>query len=323
MAFPTTRMRRLRRGAGVRDLVRETRLDVADLIQPLFLREGDGQPVEIPSLPGQHNHAAEAAGREAARLSASGVPAVILFGVPEHKDDVGSAAYDHGGVVQTAIRSIKAVVPEMVVITDVCLCQYTTHGHCGVLRDGDVDNDLSIELLAETALSHAVAGADIVAPSDMMDGRVGAIRAALDGDGLSGTPIMAYSAKYASAFYGPFRDAAGSAPSEGDRRGYQMDPANSREAVREVLLDLEEGADMVMVKPALPYLDVLSEVRRATLAPIAAYQVSGEYAMIKAAAAAGWLDERSAVLEALTAIKRAGADMVITYWAGDVAEWQR
>ena len=313
----------MRRGAGVRDLVRETRLDVADLIQPLFLREGDGQPVEIPSLPGQHNHAAEAVGREAARLSASGVPAVILFGVPEHKDDVGSAAYDHDGVVQTAIRSIKAVAPEMVVITDVCLCQYTTHGHCGVLRDGDVDNDLSIELLAETALSHAVAGADIVAPSDMMDGRVGAIRAALDGDGLSGTPIMAYSAKYASAFYGPFRDAAGSAPSEGDRRGYQMDPANSREAVREVCSISRREPTWSWSSLRLPYLDVLSEVRRATLAPIAAYQVSGEYAMIKAAAAAGWLDERSAVLEALTAIKRAGADMVITYWAGDVAEWQR
>ena len=307
----------------MRALVRETRLDAADLIQPLFLREGDGAPVAIPSLPGQHNHAAEAAGRAAVELSARGVPAVILFGVPDHKDDVGSSAYAHDGVVQTAIRAIKAEAPELVVITDVCLCQYTTHGHCGVLRDGEVDNDQSLELLAETALSHAVAGADIVAPSDMMDGRVGAIRAALDGDGLTSVSIMAYSAKYASAFYGPFRDAAGSAPAEGDRRGYQMDPANRREAIREVLLDLDEGADMVMVKPAMPYLDVLAEVRRATRAPIAAYQVSGEYAMIKAAAAAGWLDEPAAALESLVAIKRAGADMVITYWAGSVAEWQR
>ena len=303
--------------------MRETRLDVADLIQPVFLREGDGAPLEIPSLPGQHNHAAEGAGRAAADLSQRGVRAMILFGVPDHKDELGSSAYAHDGVVQTAIRSIKSEAPEMVVITDVCLCQYTSHGHCGVLRDGEVDNDQSLELLAETALSHAVAGADIVAPSDMMDGRVGAIRAALDGDGLSGVAIMAYSAKYASAFYGPFRDAAGSAPSDGDRRGYQMDPANGREAIREVLLDLEEGADMVMVKPAMPYLDVLSEVRRATRAPIAAYQVSGEYAMIKAAAAAGWLDERAAALEALVAIRRAGADMVISYWAGDVVEWQR
>jgi porphobilinogen synthase len=323
MAFPATRMRRLRRGAGVRSLVRETRLDVADLIQPVFLREGDGAPVAIPSLPGQHNHAAEAAGRSAAELSERGVRAMILFGVPDHKDELGSSAYAHDGVVQTAIRSIKAEAPEMVVVTDVCLCQYTSHGHCGVLRDGEVDNDQSLELLAETALSHAVAGADIVAPSDMMDGRVGAIRAALDGDGLAGVSIMAYSAKYASAFYGPFRDAAGSAPSEGDRRGYQMDPANGREAIREVLLDLDEGADMVMVKPAMPYLDVISEVRRATRAPIAAYQVSGEYAMIKAAAAAGWLDERAAALESLVAIRRAGADMVISYWAGDVVEWQR
>jgi porphobilinogen synthase len=316
-------MRRLRRGAGVRSLVRETRLDAADLIQPVFVREGGGAPVEIPSLPGQHNHAAEAAGRAAVELSERGVRAMILFGVPDHKDELGSSAYAHDGVVQTAIRSIRSEAPEMVVVTDVCLCQYTSHGHCGVLRDGEVDNDQSLELLAETALSHAVAGADIVAPSDMMDGRVGAIRAALDGDGLSGVSIMAYSAKYASAFYGPFRDAAGSAPSEGDRRGYQMDPANSREAIREVLLDLDEGADMVMVKPALPYLDVLGEVRRATRAPIAAYQVSGEYAMIKAASAAGWLDERDAALEALVAIRRAGADMVISYWAGDVVEWQR
>jgi porphobilinogen synthase len=323
MAFPATRMRRLRRSDGVRGLVRENRLDVADLIQPLFVREGSGGPVEIASLPGQHNHPAESVGAAARNLWASGVGAVILFGVPDHKDEVGSSAYDHDGVVQTAIRSIKADVPGMVVVTDVCLCQYTSHGHCGVLRDGEVDNDLSLELLAETALSHAVAGADIVAPSDMMDGRVGAIRAALDGDGLTGVGIMAYSAKFASAFYGPFRDAAGSTPSEGDRRGYQMDPANGREAIREVLLDLDEGADMVMVKPAMPYLDVLSEVRRATRAPIAAYQVSGEYAMIKAAAANGWLDEQAAALESLIAIKRAGADMVITYWAGDVARWQR
>ncbi len=307
----------------MRGLVRENRLDVAELIQPLFVREGGDAPVPIPSMPGQDNYPAELAGQAAQRFAAAGVPAMILFGVPGHKDDVGSSAYDHDGVVQTAIRAIKSEVPEMVVVTDVCLCQYTSHGHCGVIRDGEVDNDQSLELLAETALSHAVAGADIVAPSDMMDGRVGAIRTALDGDDLSHVPIMAYSAKYASAFYGPFRDAAGSSPSDGDRRGYQMDPANGREALREVMLDLDEGADMVMVKPAMPYLDVISEVRRATNVPIAAYQVSGEYAMIKAAAAAGLLDERDAALEALVAIKRAGADMVITYWAADVAAWQQ
>ena len=246
----------------MRGLVRENRLDVAELIQPLFVREGGDAPVPIPSMPGQDNYPAELAGQAAQRFAAAGVPAMILFGVPGHKDDVGSSAYDHDGVVQTAIRAIKSEVPEMVVVTDVCLCQYTSHGHCGVIRDGEVDNDQSLELLAETALSHAVAGADIVAPSDMMDGRVGAIRAALDGDDLSHVPIMAYSAKYASAFYGPFRDAAGSSPSDGDRRGYQMDPANGREALREVMLDLDEGADMVMVKPAMPYLDVISEVRR-------------------------------------------------------------
>ncbi len=307
----------------MRALVREHRLDVADLIQPLFVHEGAGGPHEIASLPGQMHHTPASAAELCRVLQAAGVAAVILFGVPDHKDELGTSAYDHDGVVQQAVRAIKAAVPDMIVITDVCLCQFTSHGHCGVIVDGDVDNDRSIELLAETALSHAVAGADVVAPSDMMDGRVGAIRALLDEDGRTDVAIMAYSAKYASAFYGPFRDAAGSAPSEGDRRGYQMDPANRREALREVLLDLDEGADMVMVKPALPYLDVLSDVRAATTVPIAAYQVSGEYAMIKAAAAAGWIDERAAALEALTAIKRAGADVVITYWAGSVTEWQQ
>jgi porphobilinogen synthase len=246
---------------------------------------------------------------------------VILFGIPDHKDEAASSAYDEEGIVQLGLRAIRLAVPELVLITDVCLCQYTSHGHCGVLRDGDVDNDLTLELLAQTAVSHATAGADIVAPSDMMDGRVAAIRAALDADGLTSTAILAYSAKFASSFYGPFREAAHSTPSEGDRRGYQMDPANANEALREVLLDIDEGADMVMVKPAMPYLDVIRRVREATLAPIAAYQVSGEYAMLTAAARDGLLDERAAALEALTAIKRAGADMIITYHASRAAGW--
>jgi porphobilinogen synthase len=319
MAFPTTRMRRLRRTSGLRKLVREHRVHPSDLIQPLFVHVGPDSPID--SMPGQYHLSAASAAERAAELYAAGVPALILFGIPDSKDEAASSAYDADGVVQTAIRAIRRAAPEMAVITDVCLCQYTSHGHCGVLRDGEVDNDLTLELLAETAVSHAAAGAHIVAPSDMMDGRVGAIRAALDNEGHQSASILAYSAKFASAFYGPFRDAAHSAPSEGDRRGYQMDPANGREAVREVLLDLDEGADMVMVKPALPYLDVIRAVREATLAPLAAYQVSGEYAMIATAAARGLMDERAAVLESLSAIKRAGADMIVTYWAGEAAGW--
>jgi porphobilinogen synthase len=316
-------MRRTRRTEGIRRLVREHRLDSGDLIQPLFVREGGGEPVPIDSMPGQRYHPAGRAGEQAGRLLDAGVGAVLLFGVPDHKDDAASSAYDHDGVVQQAVRSIRSTAPGMVVATDVCLCQYMSHGHCGVLRDGQIQNDLSLELLAETAVSHAAAGADVVAPSDMMDGRVSAIRSALDDEGMGDVSILAYSAKYASAFYGPFRDAAHSAPSEGDRRGYQMDPANGREAVREVLLDVEEGADMVMVKPALPYLDVIRRVREATPVPLAAYQVSGEYAMIMAAAERGLLDERAAVLEALAAVKRAGADMIVSYWAAEVAGWLR
>jgi porphobilinogen synthase len=321
MAFPVTRLRRLRRTDALRGMVRETRLAAADLIQPLFVRAGSGPATPIPSLQGQFHHSIETLVEEAGRVHAAGVPAVILFGLPDHKDESASSAYDDEGIVQMALRALRAELPELVLVTDVCLCQYTSHGHCGVLRDGGVDNDLTLELLAQTAVSHAAAGADIVAPSDMMDGRVAAIRSALDAESLSGTAILAYSAKFASAFYGPFREAAHSTPSEGDRRGYQMDPANGNEALREVLLDIEEGADMVMVKPAMPYLDVIRRVREQTLAPIAAYQVSGEYAMLTGAACDGLLEERTAALEALTAIKRAGADMIITYHATRAAGW--
>ncbi|HEY0387154.1 MAG TPA: porphobilinogen synthase [Gaiellales bacterium] len=321
MAFPVTRLRRLRRTDALRGMVRETRLAAADLIQPLFVRAGSGPATPIPSLAGQFHHSIETLVAEAELVHAAGVPAVILFGLPDHKDDAASSAYDDEGIVQMAVRALRAQVPELVLVTDVCLCQYTSHGHCGVLRDGAVDNDLTLDLLAQTAVSHAAAGADIVAPSDMMDGRVAAIRSALDAESLTSTAILAYSAKFASAFYGPFREAAHSTPAEGDRRGYQMDPANGTEALREVLLDIEEGADMVMVKPAMPYLDVIRRVRERTLAPIAAYQVSGEYAMLTGAARAGLLDERAAALEALTAIKRAGADMIITYHATRAAGW--
>ena len=320
MAFPVTRMRRLRRTSGVRDLVRETRVAPADLIQPYFVRHGSGQE-EIPSMPGQYHLSVDALVERAAEAHAAGIPAVIVFGLPARKDEAASEAFDDEGIVQMAVRALRAHVPELVVMTDVCLCQYTSHGHCGIIQDGDVANDVTLEVLADTALSHARAGADMVAPSDMMDGRVAAIRAALDGEGFEHTSILAYSAKFASAFYGPFRDAAHSTPSMGDRRGYQRDPANGREAVREALLDIEEGADMVMVKPALPYLDVLRSLRDETRVPLAAYQVSGEYAMISAAAAQGLMDERAAVLEALTAIRRAGADMVITYHAARAARW--
>jgi porphobilinogen synthase len=322
MSFPATRLRRLRKTGVLRDMVRETELSAKHLVYPMFVELGTDSRTPIESMPGVERLSISHAVEEAGEAQALGIPSVLLFGIPAEKDDQGSGAYDDEGVVQLATRAIKDAHPELVVITDVCLCEYTSHGHCGVVRpDGQVDNDMSLELLAKTAISQANAGADIVAPSDMMDGRVGALRAQLDAEGHSETPIIAYSAKFASAFYGPFREAAESTPAFGDRRSYQMDPANSDEAVREALLDVEEGADVVMVKPALPYLDVIRRVKEATLLPVAAYNVSGEYAMLKAAAAAGYLDERAAVLESLTGIRRAGADIVITYHAKDVAKW--
>jgi porphobilinogen synthase len=321
-AFPATRLRRLRRTGALRDLVRETTLAASDLVLPIFVEEGLEGSTPIDSMPGVSRHGIGSAVQEAGSAFALGVPAVILFGIPAEKDADGSSAWDDEGAVQLAIGAIKAAHPDLVVITDVCLCEYTDHGHCGrLLPDGNVDNDASLDLLARTAISHARAGADAVAPSDMMDGRVGALRAGLDDAGFSDAPIVAYSAKYASAFYGPFRDAAGSTPSHGDRKSYQMDPGNGQEALREVALDVEEGADMIMVKPAVAYLDILWRVKEATQLPIAAYHVSGEYGMIKAAAAAGYLDERTTVLETLTAIRRAGADIVITYYAKDAAAW--
>jgi porphobilinogen synthase len=325
MAFPQTRMRRLRATAGLRGLVRETDLRAGQLVLPLFVGESTpAQPSRQPiaTMPGVERLSVAAAVEEAAEAAALGIAAVMLFGVPAEKDEHGSGAWDEDGVVQLATHAIKQALPELLVIGDVCLCEYTTHGHCGVLRaDGAVDNDATLELLGRTAVSQARAGADLVAPSDMMDGRVAAIREELDGEGFSETPILAYSAKFASAFYGPFREAADSAPAFGDRRGYQMDPANGREAVREALLDVREGADMVMVKPALAYGDLIREIKRATRLPVAAYNVSGEYAMVKAAAAAGYLDERAAVLEILTSLRRAGADTIVTYHAKDAARW--
>jgi len=322
MAFPATRLRRLRRTGALRALVRETELSPAHLVLPLFVQLGTEERTPIDAMPGVARHSIALAVEEARAAEATGVPAVLLFGVPAEKDEQGSGAYDDEGVVQLATRAIKEACPELVVITDVCLCGYTSHGHCGVVRpDGEVDNDVTLELLAKTALSHADEGADAVAPSDMMDGRVAALRAQLDDEGHAGLPIISYAAKFASAFYGPFREAAGSAPEFGDRRSYQMDPANAEEAVREVLLDVEEGADMVMVKPALLYVDVIRRVKDATRVPVAAYNVSGEYAMLKVAAAAGLLDERAAVLEALSGIRRAGADVIVTYHAREAAEW--
>jgi porphobilinogen synthase len=327
MAFPTTRLRRLRRTPALRDLVRETRLDAGDLVLPLFVQAdvGSRPPREpIAAMPGVDRLSISALVQEAGEAAALGIPAVLLFGIPADKDPEGSGAWDDEGIVQLATRALKEAHPDLLVIADLCLCEYTSHGHCGLLRpDGQVDNDASVELLARTAVSQARAGADVVAPSDMMDGRVGAIRAALDDEGLADTPIMAYSAKFASAFYGPFREAAGSTPAFGDRRGYQLDPANGDEALREALLDVQEGADVIMVKPALPYLDVVRRVKDATGMPVAAYNVSGEYAMVKAAAAAGHVDERAVVLETLTSIRRAGADIVITYHAKDAARWLR
>jgi porphobilinogen synthase len=314
-------MRRLRRTKALRELVRETELSPRHLVQPLFVVAGEGVREEVPSMPGIERFSISELVAEATELQAAGIGAVILFGVPASKDDAGSGAYDPEGVVQMAVRALKDVHPDLVVITDVCLCEYTSHGHCGVVRDGEVDNDLTVELLAKTAISHADAGADVVAPSDMMDGRVGAIRVQLDEEGHANVAIVAYSAKYASAFYAPFRDAAESTPEFGDRRGYQMDPANALEGVREAKLDLTEGADVVMVKPATPYLDVIRLVKEETGAPVAAFHVSGEYSMLKAAAQNGWLDERSAVLETLTAIRRAGADLVFTYYAKEAAAW--
>ena len=321
MPFPATRMRRLRRTAALRDLVRETSLSPSKLIQPAFVVPGEGVREEIESMPGIERFSISELVAEATEIATLGVGALLLFGIPSAKDETGSGAYDDEGVVQMAVRALKEAHPDLTVITDVCLCEYTSHGHCGFVRDGEVDNDVTLELLAKTAISHADAGADAVAPSDMMDGRVGMIRHQLDEEGHPGTAILAYSAKYASAFYGPFREAADSTPEFGDRRGYQMDPANAAEAVREAELDLEEGADMLMVKPATPYLDVVRRVKEATSAPLAAYHVSGEYSMLKAAAQNGWLDERAAVLETLTGIRRAGADVIVTYYAKEVAGW--
>ena len=322
MAFPVTRMRRLRQTPVLRDLVRETRLSPADLVMPVFVQEGLGAPAPIAAMPGISRLSVSGAVAEAGEVAALGIPAVLLFGIPADKDGEGSGAWDEDGIVQQAARAIKAAHPGLLVIADLCLCEYTSHGHCGLLdAEGRVVNDATLELLARTAVSQARAGADVIAPSDMMDGRVGAIRRALDEEGFGDVPILAYSAKFASAFYGPFREAAGSAPAAGDRRGYQLDPANAREALREAQLDVEEGADVIMVKPALPYLDVIRRIADATGLPVAAYSVSGEYAMVKAAAAAGWLDERAAVLESLTSIRRAGADIVISYHAKDAARW--
>jgi porphobilinogen synthase len=314
--FPVTRLRRLRRTDNLRALVRETRLSLDDVVMPLFACPGEGVVRPVAGLDGIAQRSVDELVREGQQLVAAGVRAVLLFGIPEEKDEEGTGAWDCDGIVQRALRALRAEVPGLTLVTDVCLCEYTSHGHCGVVRDGEVDNDETLELLARTAVSHVEAGADVVAPSDMMDGRVGAIRGA-----LPHVPIVSYAAKYASAFYGPFREVAESTPSFGDRRSYQMDPPNVREALRECALDLEEGADALVVKPALPYLDVIRAVREHFDCPVAAYNVSGEYAMVKAAAAAGHLDEKAAALESLLAMKRAGADLIFTYWAGSLARW--
>src|SRR3954465_9048814 len=320
VASPAPRLRRLRKTGVLRDMVRETELSVSRLVYPMFVQLGERARTPIESLPGIDRVSISEAARGAGEAHGLGVPAVLLFGLPAEKDEQGSGAYDDEGVVQLAVQALKEAHPDLVVITDVCLCAYTDHGHCGVLLDdGSIDNDLTLELLARTASSHADAGADAVAPSDMMDGRVGALRTQLDAEGHKDLPIVAYSAKFASAFYGPFREAAESTPAFGDRRSYQMDPANAREALREVAHDVAEGADAVMVKPALPYLDVLRQVADCVDVPVFAYQVSGEYAMVEAAAAAGWLDRERVILETLTGIRRAGADAVLTYWATEVA----
>ena len=319
--FPQLRLRRLRQSEALRTLVRETRIDVQDLVYPMFVVEGKDIKEEITSMPGVFRYSPDRLPLEVEEVTRLKIPAILLFGIPEHKDDYGSSAYYPEGVVQQAIRTIKNTVPELLVITDVCLCEYTSHGHCGVVTGNTIDNDRTLPLLAKMALSHVEAGADIVAPSDMMDGRVKAIREALDEKDYQHIPILSYAAKYASAFYGPFREAAESTPQFGDRRSYQMDSANVREALREVEQDIAEGADIVMVKPALAYLDVIKEVRNTFNCPLAAYNVSGEYAMLKAACRQGWLEEQPVVLEALTAIKRAGADIILTYYARDAARW--
>ena len=316
--FPEVRLRRFRRNPTLRALVRETRLSLDQFVMPLFVAP---ESLRNEQLPGMARYSLEDVVREVEELVRLGVQAVILFGIPEEKDEQGTGAWEDDGIVQRALRALRPRFPELVLMTDVCLCEYTSHGHCGVIVDGEVHNDQSLELIVRTAVSHVEAGADVVAPSDMMDGRVGAIREALDDRSFETTPILAYSAKYASAFYGPFREAADSTPAFGDRRGYQMDPANVREALREAELDIEEGADAIMIKPALPYLDVIRAARESFDVPIGAYNVSGEYAMVKAAAQAGWLDERQAALESLTAIKRAGADLIISYWTKDLAQW--
>ena len=322
MEFPIYRPRRLRTSETLRSMVRETALSADDLIYPLFVKPGKGKRDEVPSMPGVFQLSVDELAGEAEGLLELGIPATILFGLPESKDEGGTGAYAEEGIVQRAIRELKDEVPDLYVVTDVCMCEYTSHGHCGVLdENGYVLNDLTLELLAKTAVSHTEAGADMVAPSDMMDGRVGAIRTALDAEGHANTPIMAYSAKYASAYYGPFRDAADSAPTFGDRRAYQMDPANSDEALREIVLDIQEGADIVMVKPALAYMDVVRRVKDEFGMPTAAYNVSGEYSIVKAAAEKGWIDERPIVLETLTAMRRAGADLILTYHAKDAARW--
>ncbi len=321
MAFPTTRARRLRTSASLRRLVAETQLSVADLVYPLFVVPGSGVRREIGSMPDNFHFSVDTLVEEVKSVDELGIPAVLLFGIPESKDEVGSDAYAPDGIVQRAVRAIKEADLSLLVICDACLCEYTSHGHCGEIRDGKVDNDATLELLAKTAVAQADAGADMVAPSDMMDGRVAAIRSALDAEGHCDIAIMSYAAKYASAFYGPFREAADSAPQFGDRRGYQMDPSNAREALREIELDIDEGADIVMVKPALAYLDIIARAREAFNVPLACYNVSGEFSMVKAAAQAGWIDERRVAMEALTAMKRAGADIILTYHAKDVVGW--
>jgi porphobilinogen synthase len=319
MAFPIQRLRRLRQHEAFRRMVRETRLSASDFIYPMFVKEGRDQRQEIASMPGQFRLSVDLLVKEAGEVAGLGIPAIMLFGIPDRKDERGSSGYDPNGIVQRAIKTVKDQVPGLLVITDVCIDEYTTHGHCGIVKEGRILNDETLDCLRAMARTHAESGADMVAPSDMMDGRVAAIRSELDKAGYPELPIMAYAAKFASCFYAPFRDAAGSAPQFGDRQSYQMDPANRREALREIALDVEEGADIVMVKPALPYLDVIAAAKAHTSLPVAAYQVSGEYSMIKAAAKAGWLDESRAILESLLAIKRAGADLILTYFAKDAA----
>jgi porphobilinogen synthase len=318
--FPIHRPRRLRKNDTIRRMVRETSLSPDNFIYPLFVTFGKGVRKEISSMPGCFQESVDKVVKHAKEVYSLGIPSVLLFGIPEHKDETGTGAYDEHGVVQKAIKAIKNAVPELYVITDVCMCEYTSHGHCGIIKDGDVENDSTLESLAKEAVSHAKAGADMVAPSDMMDGRVEAIRDALDGKGFSDLPIMSYAAKYASAFYGPFREAAESTPQFGDRRSYQMDPSNRREALKEIALDIEEGADIIMVKPALAYLDIISDAKDSFDIPVAAYNVSGEYSLVKAAGRLGWIDEKRAMMEILTSIKRAGADLILTYFAKEAAK---